>query len=225
MEFLEYGKTSFIGILSKILNIRRILVIDFDIEGNNLQNVYGNFETAKESKRKLKKQENIFEEFLAKVSDNIDLVSNLEWVFSKEKVSNLDEVKNMLEYEKRKYDIILIDTSDNQEYREITEKILDLSTKIICLSEGNLLSIKKTKRLLEKFNFEKEKIYIIYNKQNQYSLEIAMFEMMFFNYKLLGIISYDCKFEQIINKNLNLAFITKNIRYEFEKIIKRLNIK
>ena len=40
--------------------------------------------------------------------------------------------------------------------------------------------------------------------------------MLFFKFKISGVLNYDTRYNQIINKNVNRLYISKNIKKEYE---------
>ena len=56
-------------------------------------------------------------------------------------------------------------------------------------------------------------------------MKLKLLEMVFLKYKMLGALSYDNKYNNIINKNVNRLYISKKIRKEFEEITNKLQIK
>ena len=88
--------------------------------------------------------------------------------------------------------------------------------------EGNLICVHKCLDLLNDNYKNKNKIKIIYNKKNKYTMNKKMFEMLFLKYKVIGTLSYDNKYNQIINKNINTLYINNRIKKEFKDIIKKI---
>lgn len=225
------GKTSFISILSKIIKSRKILIINFDFVNNNLHSVFGVNMIPKDIKEKIKdkeflnefrlKEKNI-QKLIVKVEKRLDIISNVNLIFDNNyKISN-EGIQEMLEELKKQYDLILIDTTQEMKYEEITECILNYSTKIICLVGGNLIEVKKTIDLIK--DNQKDKIDIVYNKKNKYTIKKKILEILFFRFKIIGVLHYDIEYDKIINKNINRLYISKKIKKEFNKIIKKLQI-
>jgi len=130
----------------------------------------------------------------------------------------------MLEELKKHYDTIIIDTGSDSKCFEIVKILAKITDKTICLVEGNLISVRKNMNLLSDLGVDKEKVNIIYNKKSKYSMKSKLLEMVFLKYKMLGSLSYDNKYNHIINKNINKLYITKKIKREFEKIINEIQI-
>ena len=225
------GKTIFISILSRIIKAKKILVIDFDLVNNNLYTMYGVNSIPRSIKDKLKDDEYLsefrlnernIEKLLVKVSHKIDLISSVKYVFDENYILKHEKIEEMIEKLKEKYDLILIDTTSDIRYQKLMKELINISSKTVCLVEGNLVCMKKTKELLETNRQNTKKINIIYNKKNKYTIEENVLKMIFFKYKFIGTLSYDCKYDKIINKNLNALYITSNIEKEFTKIANKL---
>lgn len=227
----EFGKTSFISICAKLSKAKRILIIDFDLENNNLHSVFGINKLSKEIKEKLKdeefqnefrlKEKNI-KNLIVKVDKNLDIISCANIIFDKDYVYKKANIEEMLNELKRQYEIIFLDISSVRENEKIKNTLLENSDKIICLTGGNLIEIKKTISILDEK--QKDKTFIIYNKKNKYSVNKKMLELLLFKFKIIGTLNYDFKYDQIINKNMNKLYISKKIRKEYIKIIESLKI-
>lgn len=233
MECQEFGKTTFISILAKLIQNRKILVIDFDLKDNCLHSVFGVKQIPSNMKNKIKdteyltefrlKEKNI-DKLIVKVDRNIRLISSTKIIFNNKYKCDKFGVKQMLEELIQNYRLILIDTSSDTKYEELTKILTSLSNKIICLIEGNLMTLKKNMRLLKEFDNEKKKISLIYNKKNSYTLSTKIMRILFLKYRIKGIISYDNQYTNIINKNVKKSIISRNIKREFKKIIEKLQI-
>ena len=205
--------------------------MDFDLLDNNLHSVFGVRKVPKEMKSKLK-DKNFIDEFrlneknvkelIVKVDKKIDLIANPKLIFDDEYIVDKNGINEMLNELKNYYDLILIDTASDTKYKEINSVLANFSNKIICLIEGNIIYTKKNIRILNDNIKQKDKISIVYNKKNKYTVSKKFLEILFFGYKVIGVLSYDNRYSQIVNKNVNRLYITKEMRKEFKKIIKRL---
>lgn len=137
------------------------------------------------------------------------------------------EIINNLKIYKEKYDYILIDTS-SEILLELISKILNISDINIFLVEPNLLGIKKANTLLkiytENWNIEKNKIKIIFNKYNKYSIKYEIIKKIFSKFKIIGKIKINEKYDLIINKN-NLNYLITNNKNPCKRIIRKINKK
>lgn len=228
---LEFGKTIFISILSKLIQSRKVLIIDFDFINNNLHSVFGVNEIPKDLKEKIRDEEflsefRLKEKNIRKLAIKIDrqryLVSKTNIIFYENYKYKEEAIIKMLDELKNYYDLILIDTSSDTKYKDITNILVNASDKVICLIEGNLMVIKKTIRML-KDNFEnKNKIKLVYNKKSKYTLPTKILKVIFLKFKIIGALSYDNRYNRIINKNVKLLHISKKIKDEFKQIINKL---
>lgn len=232
-EMQEFGKTIFISILSKLVQNRKTLIIDFDFINNNLHSVFGIKELPSEIKEKIKEEEFLKEfklneknikKLVVKIDRRSYLVSKTKIIFDENYKYNEETIRKVLEDLKKQYDFILIDTSSDTKYKEVTKILVKTCDKVICLVEGNLMIIRKAMKLLKE-NFEdKDKIKIIYNKKNPYTLPMEVLKIIFIKFKIIGKLNYDNNYNRIINKNVSKLYISQKIKNEFKQIIKKLLI-
>lgn len=226
-----FGKTTFISILSKLIPKKKILIIDFDLINNNLHSVFGVKQISKEMKEKIKDHE-FLNEFRLKESNikklkvridrNIDLISKTKIIFDKKYIVKEERIRIMLEELTKNYDLILIDTSSDTKYRELVKILTALSNKVICLIEGNIISIRKTMNLLKEVEEQRSKIKLVYNKKSKYTLSTSILKIIFLKFKLIGTLEYEIEYNKIINKSVKILYINKNIRNEFKEIIRNI---
>lgn len=228
----EFGKTTFISIISKIIKNKKVLIIDFDLINNNIHSIFGVHKYPKELKQKLEDKnflrefrlsENNLQKLIIKVDKNIDVIASSNIIFDKNYVCKKEKIEKVLSILKNRYNLILIDTTSDTKYEELMRILENCSDNIICLTEGNLIQIKKTINLLEEIRADK--IEIVYNKKNKYTMNKQVLEMLFFKFKISGVLNYDTRYNQIINKNVNRLYISKNVKKEYERLIQKLQIK
>lgn len=186
------GKSIFIINLIKIIKNKKILILDFDYSINTILNIKNNNE----------------EKYtIIKYKKNINIL-NLE------NININEEIINKLFNE---YEMVFIDLTNNIELNKIFIKNNYIN---IILIEPNLLGIKKSNKILNKYNkylFNNyKKINIIFNKYNIYSIKINILKIIFGKYKILGKINYNKNYDLLINKNifkniLNIKLINKII--------------
>ena len=220
------GKSIFSILLAEQLKIKnRILLLDFNLEQNDLSTILGKKKYSKNIIKKMKnnniEQINL-KDFIIKINEKIDLISGLD-VFFTEKIEKY-KLKNMLMELKNKYEIIIIDTPSEYKKEEL-KILLKNSEEIIFLLEANLIQIKKTKIILDYYEknwkIKKEKIKLIFNKNNKNSIPIFLLKKIF-NKNYLGKINYDEKINYVINKN-KIKNSNKNTKKQILKIILKLN--
>lgn len=226
------GKSIITLNLSNILKERnqKILIIDFDILNNSLHTILGVNQYSQKIKNKLQKNNLIqnkinIKELIIKINKKVDLISGINLLFdSKYKISS-EKIEFILEELKQYYDMIIIDTS-SECFFEYTKNILNNSDNILFLLEANLLEIKKANNLLkiytEEWNLKKENINIIINKYNENAVDDNIIKNIFSEYKILGKIKFNKKYNILINKNFEEDIFTQNIKNEYEKISDKL---
>lgn len=208
-------------------NNYKVLIVDFDILNNSLHTLLGVNKYPEKIKNKIKNNSLInnkidIKELIIKINKNIDLISAMNLLFdSKYKISS-SKVKNILEELKENYDYIIIDNSAEC-FFEYTKNIINNSDLNIYLLEANLIEIKKAKNLLEiynkEWNIEKNKINLLINKYNKHSVKNKIIRNIFNEYKILGKINFNEKYNLLINKNYKKnKLVKKEIKKGYEKI-------
>ena len=216
---------------------QKILIIDFDILNNSLHTILGVNEYSKKIQEKVEKNDLIknkisIKELIIKINKNIDLISGINLIFdSKYKISS-EKVKFILEELKEYYDTIIIDTS-YECFFDYTKNILSHCDTILFLLEGNISEMKKASNLLKiyrkQWKIENEKINIIINKYNENSVDDKIIKNIFSDYKILGKIKFNKKYNNLINQNFEEDIFTKGVKKDYKvisnKIIKLKNRK
>lgn len=132
------------------------------------------------------------------------------------------ELKEILK-NKNKYNLIILE-NNNYLGNELKKEILKNTDEIIMLIEPNLLGIKKAKEILERYineiNISKNKIKIIFNKITPFSISNLILEQLFSDFKIIGKINFNYKYDLAIN--CNLKQIDNEIKKEYLKIINKL---
>ena len=120
-----------------------------------------------------------------------------------------------------KYDYIFFDSSNINEKNKLN-KIIKNIKKIILIIEPNLIGINNSKIILKNINknINKKNIKIILNKNNFFSVNKFIIKYIFSEYKIIGKIKQNNKYNFLINYNFNL--IDLKIKKEFKKIIKEV---
>lgn len=144
---------------------------------------------------------------IQKFNSNIDFICE----YDNEK---LDEKKI------QKYDYIFFEIGNIEEKINIIKN----SNYIILLLEPNLIGLKEISIIIEKLvkniKIEKEKIMILYNKINLFSINKQILNQIFSDFKILGNIKNNIYYNLFINKNLKIENL--KIRKEYKKIIEKL---
>ena len=226
------GKSIITLNLSNILKEKnkKILILDFDILNNSLHTILGVNNYPQKIKNKLQKNDVIqnkisIKDLIIKINKKVDLISGINLLFdSKYKISS-EKIQFILEELKQYYDFIVIDTSCEC-FFDYTKNILHYSDTILFLLEANLSEIKKASNLLkiytEEWNIEKNKFNLIINKYNENAVDDKIVKNIFDDYKIIGKIKFDKKYNNLINKNFEEDILTKNIKKEYEKITDKI---
>ena len=209
------GKSIFSSILAKLIINKKILLIDFDIFNQSINSIFNVKKTNKNNSNNL----------ILRANKNIDLLCAVDFLFDEKFKVEKNRIKKLLEEYLNKYDLIIIDTT-SECFFDYTKEILEKSDLIIFLAGGNLTELKKSKNLLDiyinKWKINKEKINIIFNKEDKNSVDNKILKTLFSDFNILEKIKLNNKFDLIINNNLKI--IDKKIKNKFEKIIKEANL-
>lgn len=196
----KIGKTIFSIILSFSFENKKILLININDEENILFTILG-----------IKYNNDI-----NKINKNLD-------IFSLDKNIEKNKKQNIIKKISENYDFIIFDISSNNDDKNIKEIIKNSNINIF-LVEPNLLGIKKSRDLLDKYinkwNIKKEKIKIIFNKVNINSIDKKILKELFYDFNILGKIKMNNKYDLLINKNMKN--IDKKIKKEYLKIIEKI---
>jgi len=216
---------------------QKILILDFDILNNSLHTILGVNQYSEKIKNKLQKNNLIrnkinVKDLIIKINKKVDLISGINLLFDSEYKISSEKIKFIIEELKQYYDVIIIDTS-SECFFNYTKNILKNSDLILFLIEGNISEIKKANNLLkiyeENWNIKKEKINIIINKYNNNAINEKLIKNIFEEYRVIGKIKFNKKYNNLINKNYEEKNIPKNIKKEYkiisDKIIKLKNRK
>ena len=213
------GKTIITILLSCFLKNKKILIIDLDSTNNCIYTILG---LNKKSKRKENKKTKYK---IIKFNNRIDIFLN----YKKEIEKN--NYENIIEENRKKYDLILIDTENKEiEKNNSFFPLIKNSNLFILILIPNLIEIKKANKILEefinKYKINEEKIKIIINKKTINSINKNIILNIFYKFKIIGEIKLNNRYDLIINKNINKLYI--NIRTkiktkkEYEKIIMKI---
>ena len=194
-------------------------MIDFDIFNQSINSI---FNVKRVSERKSIINNNI-NNLIIKINKDINLLCATDILFDGKNRIEKNKIKNILKELILKYDLIIIDTT-SECFFDYTKEILENSDLIIFLAEANLIELKKSKNLLDiyinKWNIEKQKINILFNKINNNSIDTKILETLFSDFNILEKIKLNNNFNLIINNNLKI--IDKKTKNKIEKIIKKL---
>ena len=205
ITFLGQEKTfkiNFIINFCKIINDKKIIIIDFNL---NKSDIYQFLKLKKHNKKLNEKikinKDNIFKKinsekdigkiikyYLIKISKNKFLISDINLLFKyfdqNNKLNIEIFIQKLLNYLKNNYDLILfnIEVKNNQEINNIIFKNSNLN---LILIESNLNGIKKLKKYLEKNNFIKNIKLILNKKINKYYIDKKILNKIF-KFNIIG---------------------------------------
>lgn len=234
-DFLNNSIQTLFGI--KIKNKREINNINSFEYINDFNNIFNNINNI-ENLNKIKNIDNNkninnieqyntqpkinWEKLIIKINSKIKLISNINSLFTENQIDDLQLLKIINEI-KTKYDFIILDIENNNCLKSLAEEC----DKIIFITEPNILQIKKSKKLLEKyineFKIEKEKLYILFNKVKNDSLSFNILKDIFKNYNIIGKINFIKNYNVLINQNMNSIFLENKIKKQYKKISKKLS--
>ena len=238
IEFLEKDKKIDIIIISEKLNgeiniinlIKKIKII------NNKINIFIILENKNEKIEKELKKENIkniffynekiYEQITEKINykekNEILLKNNTILIIGQKKSGKTLIIRNLKIFLENKKDINFKEIrSENLNKIKINNKI----EKIIFIIELNLDNIKINKKIINDFilknKITQEKINIIFNKKNKYSINKKIAENIFKEFKILGLVKLNKYCDYYYNKKNNYEKENKILKKEYLKIIRK----
>lgn len=186
---------------------KKTLLIDFDIYNNSIKtlfNISNDIETTDIERNIIKISE--YEHVLCNINNIYDDETKMIYI-------NLEKLINEL---RNNYDDIIIDTTSNYKDKYI-KQILNLSDDVYFIITPTINDIKKALKLYEVYVVDfgiGEKIRLVINKENNYSIDSYIISKMFNGKEISGTLKYNEKIEIDINnkiKNKNLMKINSLI--------------
>lgn len=174
------GKSTFAAEISKLISKeKKVLVMDFDLLNKDMS-------------------------LILEKSNDVKLILGQDIMFNNENME-LMNIKEIINNYKKEYDVIIINTS-SECFFKFNKKLINLSDKCLFITGSNTIEIKKSKTLLDiyisEWKINSEKINIIINKYNIYSIDEKILKTIFKKYKLIGKIKFSKNNKCYINKNL-----------------------
>ncbi len=202
----------------------KTLIMDLDLYNKSIHKILGiNLNSNKFNK------ENII-----KINKKLHLIylKNKSELKTNDKSISIDtykiEINKIINNLKNNYNNILIDLNCNY-YDDLNKFIMNLSDYILFISDTNFLEINKSIKLLDKYinnyKINKNKFKIIFNKYNENSIDLKLLKKIFNEFKIIGSLKYNNKYNKLINKNNKNNFLSKKIRKEYLNINKNLELK
>lgn len=75
-------------------------------------------------------------------------------------------------------------------------------------------------KIINKYHIKREKVLIIFNKKNNFSISKKVLKQLFHDFKIAGELKYSSYYTLL--ENTNFKIINKSILKEYEKIIKEI---
>ena len=198
---------------------KKSLLIDFDITNNSIHTLFG----VKKYPHHLNKEKIDVQNLKIKINHHIDIISGLDLIYKKNKKISQEEIYQIIKNIKNQYDNIIIDTSAEC-YFDFTKYLIQTSDLNLFLVEGNLLEIKKARKLLDIYTknwlIPPSKIQIILNKENKESVYEKILCALFPEFKLIGKIKYQEVYNQLINQNFHNFYQNQKIKKEYLSVLK-----
>lgn len=211
------GKSIFSISYAKEIKNKKILIVDFDLMNNTTQLLLDTNSFISNNNEKI----NNYSDLIKKTKYDIDVISGINFLINNEE-ENINNINNFINYIKNYYEIIIFDTT-NELLNNYLEKILLNSDEIIFISGANILEIKKSISLLEKYcidwNIEKRKINIVFNKYTKQSVDEEIIKNIFSEFNVIGKIKNTDFIDNMVNSN-NIKI--NKIKKEINKIKKKL---
>lgn len=208
------GKTCLAVLFSKYLSSQNKKVLIIELE-NSIENIL-----------KIKKEENNVKNILKNiqpVEKQLYLLSDFSIILNKLNSLNVYEIEKMMEKIRNEFEYIILDFSKNT-FIKYEKYLLKNSEDIIFIIEGDFLSLSKSLKTLEvyekDFKISKNKIKIIINKLNRYSLKKVELEEYFYDYFCILNVYYNDIFTRIINNNFKRTDDIDELKNVFENILK-----
>lgn len=215
---------------------KKVLLLDFDLLNNSLHTILGVNKYPLKLKNKIKKgqakntsflefSEIKVQELIVKTNKKIDLISGIDIILNNEKNKIEDKIEKIIKEVKEKYDVIIVDTSCEC-FWNATKIIMENSNICVLISQANLSEISKTKNLIsiytEKWNIEKSKIVMAFNKTNENDIQQTIIRNIFSEYPILGKIKWSKKYNYFINNNMNKIMKDRKIQRQYCNLTKQL---
>ena len=212
---------------------KSVVVIDFDVLNNSIHTLLGKSKYPINIGKKIERinitnyedVKNTSIQELIQKNGNIDFISGIELLFDTKWTIDNEKIINILNTLKQMYEFVIIDTS-SECFFEYTKILIKNSDKTICVSEGNLIEIKKTRNLLnmyiQNWKINTKTLVILFNKIDKNSIDDEILEKVFGEFNILGKILFSEKYSLIINKHMKDKFVKQHIKKEYNKLKSKL---
>ncbi len=197
---------------------KKTLIIDFNLFS---QDIFSILEIERNKKEEFSEFNDI-QNYIKNYNKKINILSGLEFVYNK-KIKNNININYFIENLKNNYNLIIIEMTTELNLN-IEKELIKNCDKIVFLTEGNILEIKKTTIILEnyinKLDIDNQKIKIIINKYNNKNIDMQIIKNILKNYSIIGKIKYNKYYNYLINNNYNNNLVKNIIKLDYLKLIK-----
>lgn len=202
---------------------RKVLILDLDILNPSINTIFGIKKFPEELDKSIDLKDKI-----KNIDKNIDVISGIDFIVNTNNyLLNIEELIKKL---KKDYDIILIDTSSDC-FFDLTKMVINISNISLFLTGTKICQIKKAINLLKiyikEFKINKNKIKIIYYKNNKEKNPKKILKNIFHKNKIIGSIKLPEFKEEIYQKNIGNIYNNLNNKFNYLKIkfnLKKLKI-
>lgn len=201
------GKSSIACLLAReyAKQDKKTLIIDFDIFYSSINSL---LDVPKYNRGAVALN---LQEQIIHIDKKEDALCSIDLLFSNKNTVDYINLEQILQDFKVKYDIILIDTTSNYEYKYLS-RILNNADSIVYLTVPSKIELKKSISLLEifleDFKINIKKFQIILNKVNAASLNKEIVRKTLREIPITGVVKYDENIEKnIINKKQNQSIL------------------
>lgn len=232
---INSGKSIFTIITSTLMDNKKILIIDLNIENSSINTMFqikkynNKIINTKQNSLEISNNYSLIYEKTIKISHRISVLCYVDMFFDNRNKFNMKTFQGFISQIRNKYDYIFIDMSSNIN-NEYNKNIFKLADQMFFLSEANITQLQKTKILLNqyinKFEIPVEKIKIIINKYNKKSIDKSILKKIFMDFEILGGIAQNDQYDFLLNNNnliKNIKNLNKKIKKEYLIIINKFN--
>lgn len=173
------GKTILSAMLAKKTSEnKKVLILDFDLLNKDIN-------------------------LIIKKNKNLNIILGKDILFENENME-FNKIKKLIEEYKKDYDLIIINTS-SECYFKLNKNLIKISDKNLFVTGTNIIEIKKSKTLLKiyisEWKINPEKINIIFNKYDKYSIDEKILNNIFKKYNIIGKVKFNGNYKFLLNDN------------------------
>ncbi len=227
------GKSYISSVLSNIISNKlnmKTLLIDLDVQSSAID-IYNNLNCSNNLLMDIVKdvdnqtinndtfQNNVYKK------DKVDYITNNTSIFEYQNNLCIKHYDKIFELASQKYDVIISDIASNI-FLDITYHNIKNADIIMFVISPNYISIRQAIKYLDLiinvWNIDKSKIYLVVNKITENSLSNMQIESLIPGYKIIMQVQYDNNLENVIN---GISSIDTDIVKEDKEIYRLFGIK